>query len=82
MLLRRMLLPVLLIAATQPCAAEADKPDTTQEKYSYTLGYTMMSRIGLTADDIDVDQFTRAIRDAVAGKPSVLSDAELQAAMT
>ena len=82
MLLRRMLLPVLLIAATQPCAAEADKPDTTQEKYSYTLGYTMMSRIGLTTDDIDVDQFTRAIRDAVAGQPSVLSDAEMQAAMT
>ena len=81
MLLHRLLLPVLLAAAIQPCAAEADKPDTMQGKYSYTLGYTMMSRIGLTADDIDVDQFTRAIRDAVGGKPSALSDAEMQAAM-
>jgi len=69
----------------EPAPAPTSKKSemTTKQKASYGIGISVgrnLARQGLSADVLDVDALTRGILQALAGKESVLTEDELNAA--
>lgn len=62
-----------------------DKPTVTltndMQKASYTIGQQIGSNMKSQGVEIDVDVLAQSLKDALAGKDSQLSDAEMQNAM-
>jgi FKBP-type peptidyl-prolyl cis-trans isomerase FklB len=62
-------------------ALAADKPKTTKEQISYTLGIQLGQQFKNDNIDVDIDQFVQAMKDAMQGRKSKLSEQEMQQAM-
>jgi FKBP-type peptidyl-prolyl cis-trans isomerase FklB len=52
-----------------------------KEKLSYTLGYDVGRRMKQSSVDMDTETFMRALKDALAGGPSAMTDEEMRAAL-
>ncbi|GEP45005.1 FKBP-type peptidyl-prolyl cis-trans isomerase [Brevifollis gellanilyticus] len=66
-------------AAVKPAEAPAAKPD--MDKVSYFIGRQIGSNFKQQKVEINVDTFTSAVQDALAGKESKYKPEELEAAM-
>ena len=70
-----------LVGADAPAADAATAGWTNDQKASYLIGQNMGKRLKPFAADLDAKLIVKAIEDALAGKPSVVSAAEEQAVM-
>ena len=68
-----------IAAAFSMNAQEPAKPD--MEKVSYFIGRQIGGQFKQQKLDINLENFTAAVQDAVSGKPSKYSEKELEAAM-
>ncbi|MBD3670738.1 MAG: FKBP-type peptidyl-prolyl cis-trans isomerase [Gammaproteobacteria bacterium] len=59
----------------------ADKPDTSKERISYTLGIQLGQNFKQDNIDLDLDHFVQALEDVLQGRQSKLSNQEMQQAM-
>ena len=55
---------------------------TFQEKVSYIIGRDMATNLKKQGIDIEANSFTQGLKDVLEGKPSSLTQAEVQQAMT
>jgi FKBP-type peptidyl-prolyl cis-trans isomerase FklB len=62
-------------------AFAADKPKTDKEQVSYTLGVQLGHNFKQDNIDLDIDQFTQALKDVLQGRSLKMSDQEMQQAM-
>jgi FKBP-type peptidyl-prolyl cis-trans isomerase FklB len=62
-------------------AFAADKPKTSKEQISYTLGIQLGQNFKQDNIDLDIDQFTQALKDVLQGRPSKMTEQEMQQAM-
>lgn len=70
-------------AATEPPAAEASSttvPDTLEGRFGYAYGFQIGKQLQRAGIPVDLETFEKALQDAMAGKESAMSDAEVQAA--
>ena len=72
------LVAVVLVAATMTCAEEM-KLDTEQKKLSYAFGLDIGRMLKRLDTDIDLDAFTRAIKDTVQGDTPLMTAPEAEA---
>jgi FKBP-type peptidyl-prolyl cis-trans isomerase FklB len=70
------LLPVLA-CAQEPAALKTDK-----DKLSYAMGMDLGTQLKSRSVDIDPDVFTRALKDALTGAKTLMTDAEAKAVIT
>ena len=54
---------------------------TLQEKISYIIGRDMAGNLKKQGIDVNPDAFIKGMKEAIEGKPSALSQAEVQEAM-
>lgn len=72
---------VVVTGAALVACKDQKKPETTDSRAAYTLGYmTGSSSVG-RAPNLDADAFTNGFRDAYAKKKPALSQDEMKAAM-
>ncbi|HVS13971.1 MAG TPA: FKBP-type peptidyl-prolyl cis-trans isomerase [Thermoanaerobaculia bacterium] len=79
------LAPTLVILVGLACAegtrAEGEKPESLEERFSYTLGYNLgvnLERDGVAAD---TDLILRGLRDALAGSDAAMTEEEMAQCM-
>lgn len=68
----------LLSPATLCVAAERQKPTDPKDMESYSLGYQFGETISKQGLDLNLDVYTEAIRDALAGKEPLMSHTEIR----
>ena len=74
--------PATAPAATTPAAPQADDEQSTKEKASYILGFSMMSRITSQGLEVDLDQLIAGIKKAQAGEPIGMENDEIRSVQT
>ncbi|MFQ5525685.1 MAG: FKBP-type peptidyl-prolyl cis-trans isomerase [Thermoanaerobaculia bacterium] len=62
-------------------AAQAEKPESVEDRASYGLGLNMGRQMTAQGVRINVDLLARGLRDGLAGSESLLTDQEIQTAM-
>jgi FKBP-type peptidyl-prolyl cis-trans isomerase len=72
---------MLVISVAGLCRAEAPA-QTDKDKLSYAMGMDLGNQLKAKAVDIDTDVFVRALRTALAGDKTLLTDAEAKAIIT
>jgi FKBP-type peptidyl-prolyl cis-trans isomerase len=74
---RMLVIPLCIVLAAAPAAA-ADKTElkTQKEKLSYALGMNMGGGLKTNSIDVDADVLAQGLRDALAGKSTLLTDQE------
>ncbi|PHR94815.1 MAG: hypothetical protein COA78_31500 [Blastopirellula sp.] len=72
----------LILLPTIAMSQEAPKLETTTQKASYIIGQNMGSGLAADSVPIDFEALMQGFKDALAGKPSVLTPEESQATMT
>lgn len=65
--------------AARPAAGAP--PATEKERTSYAIGQNIGKSLKPASADLDLDQLKRAIDDVLAGRPSRMTDAEVQSAV-
>ena len=70
----------LLLASTSLQAAETMNKDSMSQadKFSYLQGYTLANRLRSAGLEVNAEAFTQAIHDALNGKDSMFSEAEIE----
>jgi FKBP-type peptidyl-prolyl cis-trans isomerase FklB len=66
------LLPLLFT-----CSVHAGDLDSNKKKISYIMGFQTANQIKTQGIDLDIDAFTMAIKDSLAGNPPRLNQAEI-----
>jgi FKBP-type peptidyl-prolyl cis-trans isomerase FklB len=69
-------------AAAKAPAADSNELKTEKDKTSYAIGMEMGKGVKTQGIDIDSDLLIRGFKDALADKPSLMSDDELRDVMT
>ncbi len=64
---------------TKPAEPEAAL-QTLDQRFGYAYGYQVARQLKRSGINIDLEQFNRAVRDALEDRESAMSDAEVQAA--
>ncbi len=81
----RRTVPALLLSllALGACQSQGGNPslDTESQKASYGIGFDMGAQLKPAEGHIDLDAFLAGVKDAMAGRESVLPEAEVQAAL-
>lgn len=72
---------VVVTGAALVACKEQKKPETTDARAAYTIGYMTGAASQSRAPNLDTDGFMRGFRDAYAKKDPQLSEAEMKAAM-
>ena len=73
---------LLITLISMPFSAfAADKPKTSKEQISYTLGVQLGQNFKQDNIDLDINQFVQALKDVMQGSPLKLSQEEMQQAM-
>ena len=76
---------LLLFVATAACNAAgtpaAGPPESLEERSSYAIGFTGGQNFRQQGADIDVEQFTQGLRDALEGNEPAMTPAEIQTTM-
>ena len=72
------LVAVVLVATTMTCAEEM-KLDTEQKKLSYAFGIDIGTMLKRLDTDVDLDAFTRAIKDTMQGDTLLMTAPEAEA---
>ncbi len=72
---------IIFILSAALLISSCSKLDTDKKKISYTIGQQVAENIKRSNIDVDPDVLARSIKDSITGKPSELSQADLQAAM-
>lgn len=65
-------LPLIFI-----CSAHAADLDSNKQKISYIIGLQTANQIKSQGMDLDLESFTMAVKDSLAGKPARLDQAEI-----
>jgi FKBP-type peptidyl-prolyl cis-trans isomerase len=70
---------LLLLTAllTIPFTAQATELKTTEQKYSYAIGYTLARQVQSKNIEIDQAAFTEAIQDVLQGRPQQMTRDEM-----
>lgn len=70
--------------AQEPGTPKAASPalKDVRQKVSYGIGLSIGKNLSAQAIDIDPDLFTQGLKDALGGKPALLTDQQIQEAMT
>jgi len=58
------------------------KPENQKDKISYIIGRDMAANLRKQGIEIEADPFIQGLKEVIAGKPSSLSQGEIQQAMT
>lgn len=64
----------------QDTAPAEEAPESLEGRFGYAYGFQIGKQLKRAGIPIDLEQFNRALRDALADKEPALSDAEIQAA--
>ena len=80
--MRWILTLVLLTLPTLAAAQEAPALKTEKEKLSYAMGMDLGNQLKSRAVDIDPAIFAQALKDALSGGKTLLTDAEAKAVIT
>jgi FKBP-type peptidyl-prolyl cis-trans isomerase FklB len=80
--MRWMLAIVMMALPALASAQEAPVLKTEKDKLSYAMGMDLGTQLKSKGVDIDADVFTRALRAALAGDKTLLTDAEAKAIIT
>jgi FKBP-type peptidyl-prolyl cis-trans isomerase len=75
------ILAVMFVAAPQAGAAEKLVLKTDKDKTSYSMGVDMARTFKRLGIDLDVDVFAQAMKDELAGKKLLMSDADMKKQM-
>jgi FKBP-type peptidyl-prolyl cis-trans isomerase FklB len=79
------LAPTLVILVGLACAegtrAEGEKPESLEQRFSYTLGFNLGSNLKNDGVEADADLILRGLRDALAGSDAVLTQEEMAQCM-
>jgi FKBP-type peptidyl-prolyl cis-trans isomerase len=68
--------------AQQPAQGSAAKPESVEDRASYAIGLNIGRNMKTQDVPVNVDLLVRGLRDALAGTSPILSDEEMQAAVT
>ncbi len=71
----------LLLAGAATTSVQAEEMDTVTKRMSYIFGYQVGRSIQDQQIEIDLDIYTQALKDALAGKEPSLTQEEVQQAM-
>jgi len=66
----------------QPQAASGDKPQSLEDKASYIIGFNLGSNLKQQEIPVNGDLIIKGLRDGLGGAPGLLTNDEIQAAMT
>lgn len=72
---------VVVTAAALVACKEPKKPETTDARAAYTIGYMTGAASQSRAPNLDTDGFMQGFRDAYAKKDPLLTEAEMKASM-
>ncbi|MCB1228677.1 MAG: FKBP-type peptidyl-prolyl cis-trans isomerase [Verrucomicrobiae bacterium] len=75
--------PLLPCAHGQDDAAKSESapvPDSLESRFGYAYGFQIGKQLQRSGLSIDLEQFNRALKEALDGKDSAMTDAEVQAA--
>jgi FKBP-type peptidyl-prolyl cis-trans isomerase FklB len=73
---------VMVTGAALVACKEQKKPETTDARAAYTIGYMTGAASQSRAPNLDTDGFMQGFRDAYAKKDPLLTEAEMKAAMS
>jgi FKBP-type peptidyl-prolyl cis-trans isomerase len=65
----------------QPSAAPSGKPESLQDKASYTIGLNLGKSLKTNEIQANVDLIVKGLRDGLGGEKALLTDEEMQATM-
>jgi FKBP-type peptidyl-prolyl cis-trans isomerase len=68
-------------AATPPATTNPSNMDTQLSDASYGIGFNMGKQLSQAPFKLDIDRIVQGLRDANAGKPSAVPEAQIHAAM-
>jgi FKBP-type peptidyl-prolyl cis-trans isomerase len=82
--MRWMLTMVMAMSVLPAFAAAQDAPalKTEKDKLSYAMGLDLGTQLKSRSVDIDPDVFARALKDALSGAKTLMTDAEAKAVIT
>ncbi|HYU32447.1 MAG TPA: FKBP-type peptidyl-prolyl cis-trans isomerase [Thermoanaerobaculia bacterium] len=66
----------------QPQAASGDKPQSLEDKASYIIGFNLGSNLKQQEIPVNSDLIVKGLRDGLGGAAGLLTNEEIQAAMT